>query len=353
MVQKTRQWQLAHKPRDHPKLDGPEQTFKLVEGVELPELQDGDLLVKTTYLSNDPAQRGWIDPDIPEERLYVPPVKLGSPMQARGLAEVIESKSQKFQKGDVVIASTGWSEYAVVKEAQTQPAPDLPKGQSKTAYLGALGLTGLTAYFGLTGVGNTTKDDVVVISGAAGATGSMAVQIAKKILGAKKVIGIAGTDEKCRWVEKIGADLCLNYKKDSFADDLRAATPGPDGFADVYFDNVGGEILDLMLTRLGHGGRVIACGAISAYNTAQERTTGLKNWFDVVIMRLNIKGFIVLDFMKDFPKAIEIFNKALEDGKLDLEGGETVVKGSFEDVPATWTKLFAGGNQGKLITQIE
>ncbi|KAM3418831.1 hypothetical protein BST61_g4795 [Cercospora zeina] len=352
MVQKTRQWQLAHKPRDEPQLEGPEQTFKLVTDVELPDLQDDEVLVKTHYLSNDPAQRGWIDPDIPEERLYLPPVKLGAPMSARGLAEVIESKSSKFKRGDTVLTQTNWSEYAVAKASAVQPAPDLPNGISKTAYLGALGMTGLTAYFGLTSVGNTTKDDIVVISGAAGATGSMAVQIAKKILGAKKVIGIAGTDDKCRWVEKIGADICLNYKSKTFAHDLKAATPGPEHFANVYFDNVGGEILDLMFTRMARAGRVIACGAISQYNTAQERTTGLKNWFDVVMMRINIKGFIVIDFMKDFPRAREIFQQALKEGKLDLEGGETVVKGSFEEIPQTWTKLFEGGNQGKLITQI-
>ncbi|KAF7193991.1 putative membrane protein [Pseudocercospora fuligena] len=345
---KTRQWQLANKPRDEPKLDGPEQTFELVE-TNLPEPKDDELLVKLLCLSNDPAQRGWIDADIPEERLYVPPVQLGAPMNARGLAEVVESKSEKFKKGDTVVASTGWSEYRVVPASQVQPAGDLPGGKSKTHYLGALGLTGLTAYFGLTGVANTTKDDVVVVSGAAGATGSMAVQIAKKIIGSKKVIGIAGTDEKCRWVEKIGADVCLNYKSKTFAEDLKKATPD---FASVYFDNVAGEILDLMLSRLGKGGRVIACGAISSYNTSQERTTGLKNWFEIVIMRLQVKGFIVLDFMKDFPKALELFKEAVADGRLDIEGGETVIKTDFEGIPKTWLKLFDGSNQGKLITQL-
>ena len=131
-------------------------------------------------------------------------------MAARGLAEVIDSKSSTYQKGQIVIASTGWSEYAVCPAKQLQPAPDLPGGMSKTHYLGALGLTGFTAYCGLLEVVNTTKDDIVVISGAAGATGMMAVQIAKKIIGCKKVIGMAGTDEKCKWVESLGADLCLN-----------------------------------------------------------------------------------------------------------------------------------------------
>ena len=141
------------------------------------------MLVKLVYLSNDPAQRGWISKNIKAERLYVPPVKLETPMHARGVAEVIESKSSKYKKGDTVVASTGWSEFRVLPAAGLQPAPDLPNGMSKTHYLGALGLTGMTAYFGLKEVVGTTADDIVVISGAAGATGSMAVQIAKKIIG--------------------------------------------------------------------------------------------------------------------------------------------------------------------------
>lgn len=138
----TRQWQLAHKPRDQPQLEGPEQTFKLVENVQLPELKDDELLVKLLCLSNDPAQRGWIDPDIAEDRLYVPPVKLGAPMSARGLAEVVESKSSTYKKGDTVLASTGWSELAVVPAKMCLPARELPAGKSKTHYLGALGMTG-------------------------------------------------------------------------------------------------------------------------------------------------------------------------------------------------------------------
>ena len=206
---KTRQWLLANKPTGLPQLDGPDQTFKLVE-TELPDLKDDEVLVKLVYLSNDPAQRGWISKNINPERLYVEPVKEGTPMHARGLAEVVESKSSTYKKGDTVIASTGWSEYAIKPTKEVQPAKDLPSGMSKTHYLGALGLTGLTAYFGLTEVVNTTKDDIVVVSGAAGATGMMAVQIAKHIIGCKKVIGMAGSDDKCKWVESIGADLCLN-----------------------------------------------------------------------------------------------------------------------------------------------
>ena len=196
---KTHQWLLEKKPTDLPQLDGPDQTFKLVE-TELPEPKDDEVLVKLTHLSNDPAQRGWIDPNINPDRLYVPPVKVGEPMRARGLCEVVESKSSSFKVGDTVLASLGWTEYAVIPAKELQPAPDLPGGVSKTHYLGALGLTGLTAYFGLKETASTTKDDIVVVSGAAGATGMMAVQIAKNIIGCKKVIGTAGTDEKCKWV---------------------------------------------------------------------------------------------------------------------------------------------------------
>ena len=206
---KTRQWVLAKKPTDLPQLDGPDQTFKLVE-TEMPAPKDDEVLIKLTHLSNDPAQRGWIDPNINPERLYRPPVQEGTPMAARGLCEVVESESSSYKAGDTVLASLGWSEYAVMPAKELQPAADLPGGMSKTHYLGALGLTGLTAYFGLTEVVGTTKDDIVVVSGAAGATGMMCVQIAKKIIGCKKVIGMAGTDEKCKWVESIGADLCLN-----------------------------------------------------------------------------------------------------------------------------------------------
>jgi NADPH-dependent curcumin reductase CurA len=348
----TRQWLLAHKPRDEPKLDGPEQTFQLVDNVELPPLQAGELLVKLISLSNDPAQRGWIDPDIPAERLYVPPVPQGAPMFARGLAEVVESQSPHFQKGDHVLAQTGWSEYAVVPAAAAQPAHDLPGGKSKTHYLGALGMTGYTAYFGLTAVVHAAPDDIVVVSGAAGATGSMAVQIAKHIIGCKRVIGIAGSDAKCRWVERLGADACLNYKSPSFRDDLCRETPGPHGFADVYFDNVGGDILDFMLTRMARHGRVAACGAIAQYNTAAERTAGLKNWFEIIMMRIQIRGFIVIDYMKDFARANDVFVDALAKGKITLENAETVVPAKFEEVPLTWMKLFDGSNQGKLITQI-
>lgn len=180
----------------------------------------------------------------------------------------------------------------------------------------------------------------------------MVVQIAKKVIGCKTVIGIAGTDDKCKWVQSIGADSCLNYKSSSFAKDLEKALPSPKGFATVYFDNVGGDILDLMLTRMAQGGRIAACGAISNYDKADDKTIGIKNWFEVVSMRIQVSGFIVLDFMDKWPAAMDTMRQAVADGKLQVEGGESVVKTKWEDVPKTWTQLFSGGNQGKLVTEI-
>lgn len=349
MVQ-ARQWILTNQPEGLPVLDGPDATFTLKEA-ETGSLQDGQILVKTVYLSNDPAQRGWLRKMEDPSRLYVPPVGKGEVMRARALAEVLESSASNFKKGDIVIAPTGWAEKIVLSASACQAAPPLPNNLSVTHYLGALGLTGLPAYFGLTSVARTSASDVVVISGAAGATGSMAVQIAKKILGAKRVIGIAGSDSKCKWVESIGADQCLNYKSASFAADLKKATPD---FADVYFDNVGGEILDLMLTRMAKHGRIAACGAISNYNSAGDALTGLKNWFEVISMRIEIKGFIVMDFMNKWGEALELFKKAVTDGKLTVgDEAEHIVEADFEEIPKVWMGLFEGANQGKLLTKIK
>ncbi|KAK5717231.1 quinone oxidoreductase [Elasticomyces elasticus] len=311
----TRQWVLAKKPTDLPIFEGPDATFKLVDK-HIPELQDGEVLVKVTHLSNDPAQRGWISPDIKPERLYIAPVEVNQVMASGGLAEVVESKSRSFKKGDAVTGFVGWNELAILSDKAVQPAfPILGGKKPQTLHLG-----------------------------------SMAVQIAKKIVGVKRVVGIAGTDAKCRWVESLGADVCLNYKSSSFADDLIAATLD---YATAYFDNVGGEILDLMITRLGRGGRVIACGAIADYNSVRSKTSGVKNWFEIIAMRLSVHGFVVLDFLAKAPEATKVLLKALEESKLIVDGGEQVVEVKFEDVPKTWVTLFEESNTGKLITKIQ
>ena len=347
----TRQWIVANKPVSDPVLSGPNATFTL-QTTSLPAPKPNEVLVKTLYFSNDPAQRGWIQKDIDPERLYTTPVPENAPMRSYFIGEVVEAGSAaKLQKGQLVTGEGSWTEYSVLPESGVNVI-DTSSGIAPTRWIGAFGGPGLTAYYGLVEVVRCTKDDgMVVVSGAAGATGSMVVQIAKKIVGVKHVVGIAGNDDKCRWVESLGADVCVNYKKPSFAEDLKKAT---DGFADVYFDNVGGDILDLMLTRLKRHGRVAACGAIATYNNLGQGE-GLKNWYEIISNRLEIRGFIVTDMVLEGRAAdfIKGLTDALKEGKLKLdEGSETIVNTKFEDVPNTWMMLFESKNQGKLVTKL-
>ncbi|KAI9727562.1 MAG: hypothetical protein M1828_006504 [Chrysothrix sp. TS-e1954] len=341
-----RQWVLSERPTAMPTYSGPNPTFKLVE-ISTDALQAGEVLVKPKFYSNDPAQRAWIS-TVEEGRLYTTPVQVGERMRARALAEVLESKSEKLKKGQLVSVGTGWVEQCVVKDSECTPVQELP-GLSPTHYLGALGMTGVTAYYGLVHIARTQPTDAVVVSGAAGATGSMVVQIAKNLLHCKKVIGMAGTDEKCRWVESLGADICLNYKSKSFEDDLKKATTP---YVEVYFDNVGGTILDLMLTRIAQFGRIAACGAISNYNRDDDKA-GIKNWFEIVSNRIEVKGFIVPDHREKMPATVELLKRGFQEGRIKVgDENESVVDTSFEDIPRTWLKLFDGGNTGKLITKM-
>ena len=345
LPKQTKQWILTNKPTDKPVLSGPNPTFTL-ETNPLPPLKEDQVLVKSLYMSNDPAQRGWITKGANPERLYVPPVPQGDVMRARSVVEILDSKSEQFKNGDIVLAGSGWAEYSVQDAKACQAVEDIP-GLSKTHYLGALGLTGLTAYYGTKIIARAGPEDTVVVSGAAGATGSMVVQIAKKMLGCKKVVGIAGSDDKCKWVESLGADICVNYKSPDFKKQLIAAT---EGYVEVYFDNVGGTVLDLMLTRMKKFGRVAACGAVAEYNKSDPH--GLKNWFQVISNRIEIKGFIIFDFMPEAPKAVGELVKAWKEGKISVgDANETVVDTRFEDVPKTWMSLFQGANTGKLITK--
>lgn len=213
-------------------------------------------------------------------------------------------------------------------------------------------MTGLTAYYGTKVIAGVGPGDTVVVSGAAGATGSMAVQIAKKMLGCRRVVGIAGGAEKCRWVEGLGADVCVDYKREGFEGALARAT---DGFVEVYFDNVGGGMLDLMLTRMKRGGRVAACGAIEEYNQGEGGRRGIRNWFEVISNRIQIRGFVVLDFLAEGKagEAMAEMVQAYKEGRITIgPESETVVEAPFEDVPATWMRLFEGANRGKLVTKL-
>ena len=345
----THQWILQNKPTNLPVLSSPDSTFKKIT-TQLPPLADNQVLVKVLYISNDPAQRGWISKFANPDRLYVPPVDQGACMRSNGIGQVVDSRVSSLPKGTLVTAGTGWAEYAILNAKACNPIKEVP-GIAITHFLGALGLTGLTAYFGLREVARAGPEDTVVVSGAAGATGSMVVQIAKKMLRCKRVIGMAGSDDKCRWVESLGADVCLNYKKETFKKDLVKVT---EGYVDVYFDNVGGEILDLMLRRMARNGRVAACGAISAYNKSVP--DGLKNFAEVISMRIEIKGFIVLDFLAQGkgPAVLQELVDAVQAGTITInDQHETIVSTDFDHVPETWMKLFQGANTGKLITKLD
>jgi NADPH-dependent curcumin reductase CurA len=221
-IKSTRQWILHNKPVEHAILSGPNATFGL-ETKDLPPVQDGQLLLKLLYLSNDPAQRGWIDDSIPKDRLYVDPVETGDVMRSYGIAEVIESKASGFDKGALVVGQWNWTEYLVAPASAAQLLPS-QSALSPTHYLGALGGTGLTAYVGLVKVLEAKAGETIVVSGAAGATGSMVVQLAKNVVGCSRVVGIAGLDEKCKWVKSLGADACINYKNPDWKEQLIAAT---------------------------------------------------------------------------------------------------------------------------------
>jgi hypothetical protein len=290
----------------------------------------------------------WIDHKIPPTRLYVKPVEVGEIMRSyASISEVVESRSKNLLVGTLVSSMTGWQEYAIMSAEAClplKPIDNLPP----THYSGIFGLAGVTAYYGLVDIVQAGPKDAVVISGAAGAVGSAAVQVAKNVLGCKKVVGIAGTDEKCRWVETLGADVCLNYKSLTFKEDLKKAT---ERFVEVFFDNVGGEVLDLLLTLLEKDGRVAACGAIADYNSTP---VGIKNWYDVIAMRLQIRGFVVTDATSGrFAEIMEALLQGYREGKIKAtEDGHTIVPTDFDDIPKTWMRLFDGQNTGKLLTKL-
>ncbi|KAI0842325.1 NAD(P)-binding protein [Hypoxylon sp. FL0890] len=345
----TKQWIVASKPTGAPVLNGPDATFKL-QTVTLPPLKEGQLLCTVRYFSNDTGLRNFIQTTVAPERFYVPVVNIGQPMRSGIIAEVIESASPDFKAGDLVMDFHlgTWSERVVLDAATSQRLAPLPNQLPFTHHLGAFGASGLAAYTGLVYAGGAKAGDTIVISAAAGATGSVAIQIAAKLLRAKRVIGIAGSDEKCAWVrDQLGAHACVNYKSPTFLEDLKAATPDE---VDVYFDNVGGHVLDAMLTRVKRHGTIAVCGSVSGYNSSEPMA--LRNWFEVINSRLTIHGFIMLDYMDKAPEILQELIAAAADGRLKLDDGQTIVEGRIEEQPEIWLRLFSGGNQGKLLTKL-
>lgn len=300
---------------------------------------DGELLVRVSHLSLDPAMRGWMN-DVPS---YLPPVGLNQVMRALAAGEVVASNNPALSVGDQVTGVFGVQEYAVSDGAGVL-AVDAAAAPLST-YLSALGITGMTAYFGLFDVGALAEGETVLVSGAAGAVGTMVGQLAK-IKGCR-VIGTAGGPEKCRWLtEELGFDAAVDYRDDGLGKALRVAAP--DG-VDVFFDNVGGAVLDAGLARLRRGARVVICGAISQYNNT-GRPTGPNNYLNLLVQRARMEGFVVFDYADRYATAGAEMAGWLRDGRLRSE--EHVVSGTVDDFPDTLRKLFRGDNRGKLVLQL-
>jgi len=336
MAQKTnRQILLAARPVGMVK----ESDFKRHE-TAIPEPKDGEFLVRTIYLSLDPTNRGWMN----AQDTYMPAIKIGEVVRGVGLGVVEQSKNPAYKPGDIVFGMVGWQDYHLGRAGDPMAMMVLPPGAPLVPSLSVFGATGLTAYFGLLDIGQPKAGETVVVSGAAGATGSVAGQIAK-IKGCR-AIGIAGSAEKCRWVtEDLGFDACIDYKRENVGQRLGETCPGG---IDVYFDNVGGEILDTVLEQIKQNARIVLCGAISMYN-AVELPPGPKNYMNLIIKRARMEGFIVTDFLPRFPEGIMQLMQWVGEGK--VKHAEDIVDG-LENAPAALNRLFTGANKGKLIVRV-
>ena|SRR5947209_4295664 len=300
---------------------------------------EGEFAARTRFVSLDPAMRGWLD-DRPS---YIPPVGLGEVMRAGTIAEVTESRHPGFAAGDHVLGMFGVQERVVSDGSGAQKVD--PAAAPLPSYLGALGMPGLTAYFGLLDVGALAEGDTVVVSGAGGAVGSVVGQIAK-IRGARAV-GIAGGPEKCEVVTgEFGFDACIDYRAGDVQRELRRECP--DGI-DVYFDNVGGEILDAALANLARHARVVICGAISQYNSEAPR--GPANYMMLLVKHARMEGFVVFDYAQRYGEAAARLGEWVQAGKLRTR--EQVVRGTIDDFPETLGMLFRGENVGKLVLEVD
>ncbi|MGV1049136.1 MAG: NADP-dependent oxidoreductase [Solirubrobacterales bacterium] len=314
---------------------------------QVPELADGQALVRTELLSLDPTNRIWMS-DI---RGYMPPVPLGEVMRGLGVGEVIESRRDDMPVGAIVSGFTGWQELVLADDSLLEaPLSVLPEPLPAPlpAFLGALGHTGITAYIGVD-LADLEEGETIVISAACGAVGSIAGQIAKQ-RGAR-VVGVAGGPEKCRHaVERLGYDACVDHRAEDWRDQLDAATP--DGI-DVDFENVGGPIMDHVMMRLNIGARISLCGMIAEYNSYNEggeHLSGQTNIGQLIMQRATIKGFLVLDYGDRFEEAITHLATLLAAGNLHYD--ETIVNGGLEKAPEALGQLFRGENMGKLLVRV-
>ncbi len=326
------QIRLAARPVGLPKASDFDTT---TEAVPTPE--DGQVLVENLYLSLDPAMRGWMT----DRKSYIEPVAIGAVMRGLVVGRVTVSNHPDFAPGDRVSGALGWQQWAVAGAKELQK---LPPGLPLPLFLGPLGMTGLTAYFGLLDVGKPQAGETIVVSAAAGAVGSVVGQIGK-ILGCR-VVGIAGGPDQCRWITAdLGFDAAIDYKNEDVGKRLKETCP--EGI-DVYFDNVGGTILDAALARLRRGARVVVCGAISQYN-ATEPVPGPANYLSLLVNRARMEGFVIFDYRKRYPEALAQLGAWLAAGKITSR--DEIVDG-LENAPAALTRLFDGSKRGKLIVRI-
>jgi NADPH-dependent curcumin reductase CurA len=334
----NRQVRLARRPHGNPTRDNWAFTTEPVQ-----EPGPGAVLIKTLALSLDPAMRGWMN----DARSYIPPVGIAEVMRAGGIGKVIASRNPAFAAGDLVSAALGVQEYALIEHDAMKHAGLFridPRLGNIHQWLNVLGLPGMTGYFGLMDVGQPRPGDTVVVSGAAGAVGQTVGQLAK-IKGCR-VVGIAGGPAKCEWVVKeLGFDGCIDYKAANVKVALKEHCPKG---VDVYFDNVGGEILDDVLARLARGARIVICGAISQYNNTAP-VQGPKNYLSLLVHRARMQGMVVFDYADRFPVAVAELAGYLKDGR--MKSKEDVVRG-LETFPEALMKLFTGENFGKLVLQV-
>lgn len=325
--------ELANRPTGMPTI----ADFNFVEK-PIPSLKENEVLVRTLYLSVDPYMRGRMI----DAKSYIPPFQLNEVMSGGIVGEVIESKSAAFQSGDVVTGNLNWAEYTAASEQAIRKID--PAIAPITTHLGILGMPGLTAYFGLLDIGKPQEGETVVVSGAAGAVGSVVGQIAK--LKGAKVVGIAGTDEKVNYLlSELGFDAAVNYKKDSFTEDLKNVLPNG---VDIYYDNVGGEVTDAVFQHLNKFARIPLCGAISSYNK-EGADVGPRPQSAMIKTSALMKGFTVGDYAEDFNIAAKDLGQWLSEGKLKYE--ETIVEG-FEHIPDAFLGLFKGTNLGKQLVKV-
>jgi NADPH-dependent curcumin reductase CurA len=323
---------FAIRPTGMPTLDN----FNIVNA-DMPRPNDGEVLVRTLYISVDPYLRGRMR----EGRSYVPPFEVGQVIESGAVGEVIESRSPKFQPGDIVTGMFGWRLYNVAKADSLMK---VPQGVPVTTALGVLGMPGLTAYFGLLDIGQPKAGETVVVSGAAGAVGMTVCQIAK--IKDCRTVGIAGSDDKNQYLrEELGVDAAINYKNPGMQKALKEACPSG---VDIYFDNVGGDVSDAVLPLLKHGARIVICGQISLY-CLDKPDVGPRPQPYLLVNSALMKGFIITEYAARFSEGVKQLAEWLAAGK--LKNAESVVEG-FENTPQAFIGLFTGDNLGKQIVKV-